>query len=762
MTLKRALITLLLLVVAMAQSSDAALSFSDLQKQLDQKNAELQALMVKAEAKGIDTAYEQVAITTAKLFRKWAVYDHDNPERIRRAMTKCYFLKQDLEAYLRTLPTNELKRTIDVLDTAIEDLSNVIAKPESRRATVRLDHSKIVFKDDYLHIDDRPVFGSCFTWQPNDREIVEAYGKMGGQYVGMNYLDESETVFKQKLDSSNAFIGCTHFGHRPAKWLEKKYLGALDGASHFIAYDIDNPDVIRMVKKVIELTVPQLAGKRKSMLGHLLANEPHWFSGKNDWAIVHPSQHTMGKFRKWLEEKHRSISVLNDRWKADFSSFNTVEIELPIDPELQGQGSYYDWCLFNMSRVTDWFTMMKQELRKYHRDGRVCIKLIPGQFTSGNHRHGLNFEDLADLQDTLSCDAGMETISKIGSGPYRRTRPSWDKRYAANWRKLVITYDFYKTLYPKKPLYDSEYHAYSTVHWRELNMRPDYVRFALWLPHLHGMTANSAWYWGRSESGEPKSDTVSCAASFLFQPRMLYGYGKTMKELNAFSREIVALNRVNRSVRIFYSESTAISDPNYIERIDQTYRALYHRGLFMGLETARSLKRKGMAGVARDAVLILPGITFATPSDRDAIYSFVAAGGTVILAGPENLKKDEYSKPYPAKAFSVSGKVLRLAGLDEATMYDAVSIELAAKKLLPPVDCTESNAIGLYGCVWRATEYNKQILFVITNIGKSAATVTIKGRDGDSLRAHDLLGNTHATTSFELEPFGIRLLALHK
>ena len=282
----------------------------------------------------------------------------------------------------------------------------------------------------------------------------------------------------------------------------------------------------------------------------------------------------MAKFRTWLAERHGTVATLNRLWKTDFSSFEDVTLTTPIDTKLRGAPIWYDWCRFNMHRVSDWFSFLRNETKTHDPAAKVHIKLIPEHFTQGARSHGLDFETLVRLQEIIGCDA-----TTTNAPTWLENVDDWIDRYACNWRNLSIGYDFFRSISPKKLLYDSEFHGLSSVHWRDRDLTPDYVRCIYWLAHLHGMGMNETWYWSRNADGSPKNQCISdFFGSNLTQPRVMNAFGRTMKELNAFAPEMVALATRPKRVRLFYSEASAIQQAAYMDHVHETYKAFYHQG----------------------------------------------------------------------------------------------------------------------------------------------------------------------------------------
>ena len=97
---------------------------------------------------------------------------------------------------------------------------------------------------------------------PEDAMYIE-----GGSGGGFGF-SRQEPVKPDKLlnGGDSVDIGNLHFGSNAPGWLEKKYPGSLDGKTHFVRYDIDNPHVVGVVRKVISLVAPRLVGKRQVFL----------------------------------------------------------------------------------------------------------------------------------------------------------------------------------------------------------------------------------------------------------------------------------------------------------------------------------------------------------------------------------------------------------------------------------------------------------------------------------------------------------------
>ncbi len=760
----------------------ADVSFAEWERRVDAKMHQLETMCQEARELGIDVSYEEVTLVTARLFKSWARWDLSHPQEIREGMKRVWYLRDRVEAYAAQLPERELRETCEMLDEAIQRLQAVRRGDLQRRRSPYIPLSYgLNLKDGYWYLrqkgKERPVFLSGFVWMGSDMAngkypldlmmmLHRTYGAYGGAYVGPHKVDEHGQVTLEMGETAEILIGNLFFGHRGLpKWLEEKYPELKNGATHYLYYDIDNPKTVEFVKGMIAGSVPEVAGTRAVKMGYLLANEPHWHTAKGDWALVHPSSFTMAKFRRYLRRVYRTIDRLNAAWRSQFRDFDSVSLEVPIDPKLRGTPPYYDWCRFNMERVTDWFRMMKTEIRRYDPHGLVHIKLIPGQFRGATRSHGLDFEALSDLEDILGCDAKALTDSGTGSKRYLGELAEWGKRYRAYWQDMVMIYDFLKSLYPDKLVYDSELHIFETNHWRDLNMDPNYIRMILWLGHVRGLGANKAWCWLRNASKWRNNGTMFMGSNMV-QPKVMDAYGRAMKELNACSEEVVKLARERRVVRFFYSEASAINDATYMPRINRCYEVPVHRGWFCGWETARSLQRKGVEKVARECVLILPQVRYATSADRQAVLAFIRAGGKVVALGSDNLKLDEHAMPVnDLPDLAQFDNVTFLPEWQEEPVARVLEQVLSELKLLGTCRVKEKNTLGVPVCIWQETSLNGQRILFIANPGKVPATVTVslRGDAQQQVKLTDLLtGKTFAGNAVRVPVFSVMLLRVDR
>ncbi|MBT3291556.1 MAG: hypothetical protein HN380_29705, partial [Victivallales bacterium] len=633
-------------------------SFEALRHKAVQSLAALKEHTALAEKGGVEVARESVTITTAELFLVYAQWDKENVAEVEKAIASWWRAKKDAPRLAKELPHWEMADVIQVLAKARQELAEVMQGKVTRRPFVDFDMTALVEKDGYYRQRGRPVFPSTFVWQPNDEKLNEAYGVIGGKYIHLPHIraeGEKPDIGYEPDDQEP--LGYIFLGQKHApRWLVKEHPEITDGKHHYTGFDTDHPVARDLWASMLADTVPQFRGRKVSQGGYMLTNEPHWFTCTEGWATDPVSEKTKARFRGWLKERHGNIAALNALWQAEFASFADVRITVPIDAALRGQPVWYDWCRFNMDRITEWFGFLKQEIRRHDPTAQTHIKLIPGHLSRHSRCHGLDFEALVRLQDIIGCDAGVVNV------PHWKNKETWPERYACDWRDQALPLDFFRSISPDKVVFDSEWHSLSKSNIRNPRMSGEYARAALWLAHLHGTGMNQTWYWSRNLDGSlSKRSGSAFHASNLAQPLVMDSYGRTMKELNAFSPEVVALAMQPKLARIYYSEASAIQDKAYMDHVYDAYKALYHGGLPLGFVTKGLLAEASEVEMESWPLLVVPHADHIMAGDREALGKYLAQGGTLLVVGANSLKRDEYGRPC-AELQAGKGTVRRVPG----------------------------------------------------------------------------------------------------
>ncbi len=727
--------------------------FSQTPEQIALKKGQtLDSLIIVAESKGLEVDREKATAQVADLFMMYADWDASNVIANEDLFSKLRLYRSNAQELAELLPDKERNEVAWILDQAISDLKSLLDSSSIRTATLLPDYNQADFQGASVMQNGDPVFLSDYVWKPGSSELKKYFGAMDGFYLAPNkVINEAGGIAPavvNQLDSKvDAAFGSIFFNHTNIpSWALNKYDSLTVGGRHFTKYDVDNPGTRELMNYLMDGTVPLMAGKRYTKAGYLLANEPHWFTAANSWDTGPVSNRTRAKFRSWLSTQYLTIDELNLLWGTSFADFNDVTIDIPISNSLQGTAKWYDWMVFNNYRITDWFSFLKEGVVRNDPEGKVHIKLIPTYWSEGKRDHGLDFEALVRLQDISGCDAKV-TNSDISGNPQ-----PWMDRYSMEWRNLSLPFDFFKSVRPNQPIYDSETPFISTVHFRALYLDPEYVRAAFWLAHLHGLNVSETWLWGRAANGSVSSNasTASFPGSLLQQPKALDAIATTMIDLNAFSHEITSFQEQEKPIRIYYSLASAINDIEYMDDIYELYQSLYFEGFPLGFATDSMIREDNLDGV--EAIVVYKAERI-LPEEKSAIQQYLDQGGTVII-DQNSLKTDQYGRPLAGELSPGTGSVIQAE--EPLAMKTEVLNKMDAAGKMPDIDIQESNETGPKGCMWRCVEVTagEEYIVTVVNIGKSKATIDIALKDYDiGTASFDLLKGKFVENSIQLDPY---------
>ncbi|MDZ8117054.1 alpha-amylase family protein [Pontiella agarivorans] len=721
----------------------------------------LQTLINAAEKKGIDVQQEEMTVRTAEVFLKYADWDEAHIEENAGYFKDFRIYKDNAQQLAEELPDFERNDVIKMLDESGVYLQQLIRGRAVRKPSPRIDWAGVTHDGDQLMFKQRPVFLADYTWKPDLPELNEFFGQQDGFYISPTQItDESGAInpsilkeLKSKSDGKPGFIFINH-GALP-KWVTKKYGEAFtqfEGAP-FHAYDIDHPGARDMISMLLKGTVPSMAGKKYTELGYMLCNEPRWITYKNGGKKVFytggVSDYTKKKFKVWLKKKHGSIAGLNRHWKTSFSGFDQVQLDIPIDISMVGTAQWYDWNAFNDDRVLEWFQFMKAELRKNDPAAKVHLKIMPSFFTDNDPCTGIDLEALTEMSEIIGNDCAAQYNNL-------RETAEWEEHYAFGWRELYMAYDFLKSVNPGQIVYNTESHLLSTGYSRDLYMDPAYARAVTWAAHTLGLSASQIWFWPRREDGSIRKRVgKGYPGSNNQQPRVTQAIHSTMMDLNAYSEEIIAMQRQRKPLRIFYSKTAAIQQRDYMDRIFDLYESLNFSGVSLGFATKNIITRHDNR--SWEAILVHQSERV-TLAEHAALQRYLDHGGTVIL-GPNSLKSNEYGEVLPSL---IPGNGVLLQVGSRAEIKETALGLLADRNQLPEVEVMETNENGTKGCTWKCIKNSSgNIVISLVNLGNTDATINLQFRKADTqFRCRDLIHGTSISSAPVLKPYEVLFMEI--
>ncbi len=730
-------------------------------QQAQSKMEELSAIITKAQKKGINTLREETALRTAEFFMIYADWDEKNVDFNVEQFGRVIKYQDEKEKYARLLPEFQRSEILKMMNSSIEGLQSVLDGKSKRLNSPKVDWKYVTIEGDEMEYEGRPVFITDWNFKAESKKYTEYHGNQSGFFLTPSYVineegDLNPHIMKSLQEKPAEGAGYIFFNHTSfPKWAVEKDPTVNDGPGlSYTKYDINNPLARDVQSKLIKAVVPYTRGKNFSRFGYMLCNEPHWNTIENSWAASPLSEHAYAAFRTWLKERHGNIEKLNSLWGTNYADFESIDGSRMMKASEQGTPEYFDFMSFNQDRVTDWFSFMRSEIRKYDPNALTHVKVMPEFWSDGLRDHGLDMEALVYNTEIIGHDASSGEQWMWGK-PF-----AWEKNYKMDWKEICMAQDFFKSVSPEKIMFNTESHFLSTGKQRDLYMTPEYVRCNFWLATIHGMTASQNWFWYRCEDGSPRNSyegSNAYAASANHQPRIINEAHATIIDLNSVSEEIMTFQRQRKSIRVFYSKASAINDIAYADDLFANYESLVFDGIPVGFATQGIINKNKHDW---DVITI-----YKTPrafkSDIEALQSYLDEGGTVIM-DTESLAYDEYNRSHSNKLNSSKGELIVVNSLNE--LQEKALSKVLKSKNAPALVVSQDNGSEQPGALWRVIDGKKQShLMTISNIGKKASTIDITLRNGKGVKlVTDYLTGKKIELPIVMQPYDTYLLKIEE
>lgn len=705
----------------------------------------LNKLIIQTENSGFDVTREKMAVTTAQLFLEFAKWDEDNVP-VNKKYYEASPFKDDADNLSKNLANFQKNSINTVLDSAITEIKRVRSEEITRKPVPNIDYSKAYIVDGKFKIDDQYVFLSSYTFKPSINTNVDKYfGDLQGNYLSPSQLNEDDFSGKQwKINDlknqTSQNIGDTFIDHNSIpSWVFDKYDNFDVGKRHFNSFDIDHPGAKEVYRGMIKAFVPLIKDKRSTDLGYMLFNEPSFPTQEGAWNSGVVSEYTKEKFRTWLATQHNNINDLNQLWNTTFDNFNNVLVTVPMNGNLRGEPIWYDWMRFNQVRVKSWFDFLITEIKKYDVDAKTHIKLMPWLWTGNTRDHGMDFEGLLELTDIIGFDAQSKYSRLWGTEP-------WMNDYSFDWQNPAMSFDFFSSIQPNQLLWDSENHFMHASAFSETDLDTDYLRSIYWLATTHGLSGASTWVWSRNADGSlTRKNEASSISDITHQPKALHAVTNTFLDMNAHSEDIVKLQDLVKPVRLFYSETSAINQKNYMDAIRDQYNALYFEGIALGFSTKNIIKNHTNKGI----MIIVRNAQYVALSEIQALQSYIDNGGYVLI-DTKSLTKDEYGRFHTIKLVN---KEQRLVSYSSEQDMLSKMLSLAEQvDILSPLTLIENNKGK--NIAWRvAQKSTDKYIISLINTGKQSVDFTLgQQQDNAMITTKDLFTNMSMENSLSLAP----------
>ena len=616
----------------------------DLVTNAEQKAQDLGRKLEQCRQVGQDIAYPDATRAVAELFCRFSRYDATQRNLRESATRSMEYVLRMLEAELRQA------------DEVLAGHAQYPAIPAWRSAIGTSWH------DGSFWNGGEPLFLSGFNWDAAEaREHPALLKRLGvnlvdGMFQGTmrsnglfddpGFKSGQQTYLRQMTDCGLA-VDCL-WGVGLPQWLFETTPGlSCRGYGNDVDYVLEHPQAVTYREQVLDHFIPLYAAE-PACFAIDLANEP---------AFQGPSELMFEHWRTWLKRKYGDVAALNQAWGTHLASLAAVD-HFPSQPKVMkdqwerasvdfsqpgARGMHYDWCAFNNERISDYFGSVSARIRARAPRVATHVKVMLGNYFTGSteergwrmalsyHTFGLDLEALAQSCSLLGGDVDFLDLSE---------QPKPNRRYGSvpyimGWLDADLAADLLKSLAPDKPFYDSEFHITRDDQVvTSASAAKAHIETALWLAHLHGMSANLAWYWSRDAEGRI-AGAEWFKGSLLQQPWMLQGYAQETLSLRRFVREVETFAQEVRPVRLLYSEASAIQDVGYLDTLRDAYEALNFMGASIGIVTERQLAEHGLP--ARTRLLIVPNAQYLEEQTVEALRRARHEGLSIGIIGERSL-----------------------------------------------------------------------------------------------------------------------------
>lgn len=670
-------------------------------ERLRARTAEVASLAEEAEARGIATDYERVAITAAEMFVGFAREDLDNGLRERAV------------------------HVLAVLDGALEEAAGKLRDYLAGRAKPLLvplyQTGKVEVRDGAFwgetlvpstgKRERRPVFFTGYNGWDNTVRDMPQLAQMGMNFLqnecGPDSTQPSEGVVTgdpvrarmgrtlslgEQYNVSVCWLAAPHYF---PDWALQKWPELLRGSGGFFRLNPEAPEARQILDTHLRVSLEAM-GDSPALHSVCLSNEPIFTNWQND-------PHRRAEFTEHLAARFGSIEALNAAWGTGYPSFAEVPI-LATDglPSEEGMTPLrYEMARFNMLRFSEFHRAMSD----------VVHEARPGMWT-----HAKVMCVPAGRQN-LAWGTGPEQFSLMGdlSGNdcYCMFAGLGD-RFAVDYQWQGIYYDLQRSM-RDVPVVNTEDHI--IVDREQRDIPPEHTDLALWQGAIHGRGASAIWVWGRTF--DPKSDL---AGSIMHRPENTMAASRVALDLQRLAPEVVALQRARAPVAIVYSTTSLLWSDHAQDAVIRSYEALNACGLPVRFV---SEKQAANGALGRFRAVIAPSLGHAPDSLAGALADYCAAGGRLWVVGTsEPCAHDEYGRP---REYSLpAGATVRFpSGAEGRELQGLLIAEMARAGIAPAVVTTNPDGTAPWGVEVRSVRHGESMLVAVANLWGTPRTVRL-------------------------------------
>ncbi|MBQ2614112.1 MAG: beta-galactosidase [Clostridia bacterium] len=720
---------------------------------LKQDVSVIEGLIASCEAENISVEYEKVNLGVIKKFDEFldgyitrgliAEYSHNLGVIVKLARET----KETLQAYLDGAKTAKV--------APVYQSSYLTQDGKSLIATMSLNGELVqqpVFLNGYGHwldaISDYGVFpelGINFTHFEVGPNSILKPGTGGRKYdIDTDSVNWIKSVFKKAEDNNISIMFMTSMHYFP-QFIYDNYPEINNSGNgtfpNFMPYNPTHPEVQEALATFLNAIIPEIKDY-KSFHSICLANEPLFISHE------YPDYY-LPAYRSFLKEKYNNdISALRDAYGILFLTTTFDSITMP--ERISNSAHYNDWREFNDSILTQWFTALKNVVKKIDESIPVQTKVSAyiSSVGSGNRRVfcGTNYEQWSQIMDLNGCDAwGIygENSSKI------QGKTMW--------------YDFMTSL-KNAPVINSEDHILADAY--ELTYNGDELKYNMadmWQGAIHGRAGAVYWLWDKS--ARAAENTGYYNANLTRRADHVAAIGKTNLDLNRLANEVTAIQKKESRTAVLYSNYTQVSkSEKHLAGMYEAYRYLQNSGekVYIVNDTYPEKLNEN----ENLELLVVPVCDYMPEKVWVELEKFVDSGKKIIFAESSSTYYNENGKSLDStrknKVLNQSVRVSfggwnSINGVFSQCGDVQTAIANVISKLDRMIEVSSTNG----ETEWTAAKYGNSYVLNLCNFGSTATTITVTNKDGAFAgKLFDLIENQEIVNNFSLQPYETKLVRL--
>lgn len=718
--------------------ADASYSSSEKAQKVIEWCSALEELFDKCDSLGISSVYDSADYEIVKQFSGRIATETDQTKT---------------DHYFNTLAV--------IYDRVRNNLINYINGSVTPLAVDKKSYANITLKGGNLYsvtenngsVTEKPIVtGGYSLWQSTDEytafsaklgsmttEGVEYYQSnivtfANGYLMKSTYADAEIKKITDFLDMCEALNICLSFGfdtlYFPQGFIEYYNSQAADESgmirntdgeySGFINFNPTHPAIKELHEKQAEILLPNLA-KYKCITSIMMVNEPIF--------EAYDKPYYYDKWTAYIKNLYGDIGTLNGAYNSSYTSFD--DVKMPSKEELTPL--YYDYREFTTDILKEYFTNLKNTIKKYLPDMPVGVKLM--EYTRAtsraNYSWNIKYDKYKDIFDVNYNDSFAFVE---------------DERFPIQGK--MLWYDYLRSVIDA-PVINGENHIIEDKWNDTLNINydsriPNHVAADMWQGAIHGSDQTVNWLLADNE----RVNTMYPNATALYRPDLLSEISKTTLDMERLSDEITAIQDTPCDTAILYSDASWNYNTNFTSNNYNAYLAAIYSGHKVQFVTERTLDN-----LSDQKVLIVPDCANTTPETVQKIKTFADAGGKVIFVGAGCLQKDRNNKSLPADILSIANSLY-----ESAVTVDDIS-ELAdilygvyeemGLNTITVVDETTGRKVA--DTEWSSTDFNGEYIVNVCNYSETHTpdiSIYVNGKKAKQIR--ELRSNKVYNGSIEL------------